>query len=93
MLEALENGFELDEENIKKIIADQMIVRGESMFDKKIFANIKEKIIGSKAMKSNIKSAPPPKLAIDANRELKKFSPIEIECVKDRAINKERVYL
>ena len=70
-----------------------MIVRGESMFDKKVFANIKEKIIGPVAKKSNVKSAPPPKLAIDANKELKKFSPIEIECVKDRAINKEKVYL
>jgi len=59
------------------------------MFDKKVFANIKEKIINFNCTKSNIKSAPPPKLAIDANRELKKFSPIEIECVKDRAIHKE----
>ena len=86
-----DNGFEIDEEMVKKIIEDQVIVRGDSLFDKKVFANIKKEII-KKVDKDN-KSVPLNKLAMDANKELKKFSPIEVEYVKDVAIKNERARL
>lgn len=82
----------IDEDLIKKLLSDQIIVRGDSIFDKKVFANIKDHILGSR-YKVPTKSAPPKKLKIDANKELKKFSPLELDHVKDLAIEKETIRL
>jgi len=86
----LDNGNELDDENIRKILCDEMIIRGDSIFEHKIFAKIKEHIIGSRKRYKGNKCGPPTKRAIDVAKELKKFSPIELDWVKDKAIEKER---
>ena len=85
----MDNGNQLDHDNIRKLINDEMIMRGDSIFDHKIFAKIKEHIIGSrKRYKGDIPN-PPSKKGIDVQKELKKFSPIEMDWVKDKAISKE----
>ena len=86
----LDNGNELDHENIRKLMEDEMIMRGDSIFDHKVFDKIKEHVIGSarKRFKDGIPN-PPSKKGIDVNKELKKFSPIELDWVKDKAIQKE----
>lgn len=86
----IESGFEVDDDIVRKIITDEIIIRGDSVFDKKVFANIKKHIIGKKISKDNDKALPQGKMQLDAGRELKKFSPIEMDYVKDLALRNEK---
>ena len=85
----MDHGYELDDEVIKKILCDQIIVKGESIFDKKVFQDIKKHILGNRVKKDN-KEAPPKKLKIDPKKELFKFSSVEMDWIKDTAIKEER---
>ena len=45
MNKQLELGYEIDEENIKKILSDEIIVKGDSIFEKKCFATVRKHIL------------------------------------------------
>ena len=86
----MDNGYSIDEDVIKKVLADQLIVRGDSLFDKKIFARIKEYITSNRSFKYDGAPTLSAKMMIDPAKELKKFSPVELDWVKDVAIRSER---
>ena len=61
------------------------------MFEHKLFANIKQHILGisKAASKKEQRKNTVQNKAIDVNKELKKNSPIELDCIKDKALQKE----
>ena len=107
-LKKLDNGYEVDIVNVKRIINDELILKPNSIFDykNKLFRNIKQYIIDrneKKKLKSTNKrtqkidesekdetpvnkDVPVIKIVTDVNRNLKKFSPLEMDCVKDKAL-------
>jgi len=68
-----DKGHELDEEYIKKVLSDRVIVRGTSLFDHRAWVKIKEYIVKKKSTRSHGKHG------LDAKGELKKNSLIELE--------------
>jgi len=89
----LDEGYEIDEEYVKKLNKGKIVIKGNSMFDKEVFANIKEHIIDKKDEKDTAKSPLKMTTGIDTQRELRKLSYIELECIKDSALRKEKIRL
>ena len=79
----MDNGFEINQDYIDKLLNDEVYAKGPSLFDKEIFSDIKENIILGEKRVSNDAAATTPvfkapyRIGIDVNKELKRFSSIE----------------
>ena len=74
-----DDGYELDKEYIEKLLQDQIIIRGTSLFDNKAWTKIKQRIINLSSQKRKQHTVK----GIDTHSELKKYSAIEMDHVKD----------
>ncbi len=92
----MDDGFEVNHEYINRVMKDQILVKGASLFEKEVFHNIKENLLpGAKTktvdtLEGPIEYKKPQRMGIDVNKELKNFSSIEMDHIKDQAINDEK---
>ena len=84
----LDGGYEIDKEYVKKLSANKIIAKGPSIFENKIFDNIRKKVIDFKETKA--KPIPKNAAGTDPDIDLKRSSKIESEFIRDQAFMKER---
>ena len=88
-MQMMDNGYELDHDVIQKLQTDQIFIKGESIFDHPLFERIKDKILGDRIL-ADKKESVAIKPKIEPKKELFKFSPIEMDYIKDIALKEER---